>query len=298
MYGHHTKLCTEPIISCGIICFKIDKIQLPQIEKFLFNKYINIEDYNYKNINYYNKINFHCKDIKFVMIQRKNSLSYIEFLRGRYNEKDNFKITSMFELMSSNEVSLIKNNNFETLWDNLWKTKANLNIYLKEMNLSKKKFNYLNTNNLFKNLEAKYNSPEWGFPKGRRNKYENNNACANREFTEETNLLNYTQYDRINSIDEVFMGTDNVMYKHIYYIAGSNNHKLSFSEDNYEIGDIGWFTIDQILKLLRPYNKTKIDIINQIYFFLSVLCDKIDEKNNSKPNVKNDSKLSADSLFV
>lgn len=290
MYGHHTKACIEPIISCGIICFKMDKIQLPKIEKFLFNKYINIEDYNYKNINYYNKINFHCKDIKFVMIQRKNSFSYIEFLRGRYNEKDNFKITSMFELMSSNEVSLIKNNNFETLWNNLWKTTANLNIYLKEMNSAKKKFNYLNTNNLFKNLEAKYNCPEWGFPKGRRNKYENNNVCANREFTEETNLLNYTQYDRINSIDEVFMGTDNVMYKHIYYIAGSNDHKLSFSEDNYEIGDIGWFTIDQILKLLRPYNKTKIDIINQIYFFLSVLSDKINEKNDSKPNIN--------SLFV
>ena len=48
-YVHNTKDCDEPVISCGLICFKIDNLPLKKIDKFLVNKYINIEDYNYIN---------------------------------------------------------------------------------------------------------------------------------------------------------------------------------------------------------------------------------------------------------
>ena len=49
-------------------------------------------------------------------------------------------------------------------------------------------------------------------------------------------------------------------YKHIYYIAGSDEDELTTNFDNYEVDNIGWFTIDQVLNLLRK----KI-----------VLCDKL-----------------------
>lgn len=279
--GHSFKNCNEPIISCGIICFKLDCIPLNKIETFFYNKFINIEDFNYDNINYYNKINFHRNDIKFLMIQRKHSLSYIEFIRGKYDENNNEKINSMFELMAENEINNIKNNDFDHLWDTLWKETAKSKSFIKEYNNSKNKFNFLKNNNLFNNTESKYKEPEWGFPKGRRNKYENNYECANREFIEETNLSEFVQLDRINPIEETFKGTNGVKYKHIYYIAGTEQSELSYEFDNYEIGNIGWFTIDEILNLLRPYNKTKINIINQIYFFLSIICDKI--KTNKTP---------------
>lgn len=279
--GHFTKVCTEPITSCGIICFKIDNISLSKIDKFLINKYIDIEDYNYSNLNYYNKINFHRSDIKFLMIQRKHSFSYIEFLRGKYNENDETKLNSMFELMSKSEVEEIKNNDFDYLWNKLWNKTAQSKNFIKECNISKNKFNNLKNNNLLNNLESKYDSPEWGFPKGRRNKFENNNDCANREFIEETNLTNYTLFDRIKLMEETFTGTDLNNYKHVYYIAGSEELDLEYSLDNYEIGNIGWFTIDEILYLLRPYNKGKINIINQIYFFLSIMTDKINKKQLS-----------------
>lgn len=282
--GHHTKGCSEPIISCGIICFKINNLQLKKIQKFLFNKYINIEDYNYNNINYINKIDFHCKDIKFLMIQRKHSLSYIEFLRGRYNETDIEKLKKLFELMSKKEVNNIKINNFDFLWDRLWNETARTKTYMKEMIQSKNKFNYLKNNKIIENFESNYDNPEWGFPKGRRNKFENNINCANREFVEETNVTNYTYFDRINSIEETFLGTNNINYKHIYYLASSEEETLCYNFDNYEIGNIGWFTIDQILKLLRPYNESKINIINQIYFFISVITDKL---NNDTKKVIN-----------
>ena len=280
--GHNSKICNDPITSCGIICFKIDHLSTLKIKKFLVNKYINIEDYNYNHIDYYNKINFHRKDIKFLLIQRKHSLSYIEFIRGKYNETDSDKVINMFELMSEKEVENIKKFDFDYLWENLWKKTAKDKKFLKEIVLSKNKFDYLKTNNIIDKLTSKFSEPEWGFPKGRRIKYENNCDCANREFVEETNLLNYMQFDRISSIDETFNGTDNNLYKHIYYIAGSDEVELSTTFDNYEVGNIGWFTIDQVLTLLRPYNKTKINVINQLYFFLTIVTDKINEKHNSK----------------
>jgi len=279
--GHNSKSCNDPITSCGIICFKINHLPIPKIKKFLFNKYINIEDYNYNHIDYYNKTNFHRKDIKFLLIQRKHSLSYIEFLRGKYNENDMIKITNMFELMSEKEVKNIKTNEFDYLWNNLWKDTARSKTFLKEMSISNNKFNYLKKNNIIENLKSKYLEPEWGFPKGRRNKFENNNDCAHREFVEETNLLNYMQFDRIGIMEETFNGTDNNLYKHIYYIAGSDEDELTTNFDNYEVSNIGWFTIDQVLNLLRPYNKSKIDLINQLYFFLTVITNKINEKKNN-----------------
>jgi ADP-ribose pyrophosphatase YjhB (NUDIX family) len=215
------------------------------------------------------------------MIQRKHSLSYIEFLRGRYNELDENKIKNLFELMSKKEVEAIKKCNFETLWDNLWNDTARSKTFIKEMVISKSKFIFLKNNNIIDNLESKYDNPEWGFPKGRRNKFENNINCANREFYEETNLNNYTYLDRINAIEETFMGTNNVNYKHIYYLAGSDQENLYYDNNNYEIGNIGWFTIDEILKLLRPYNDSKVNIINQIYFFLVISFDKINKSVTS-----------------
>jgi ADP-ribose pyrophosphatase YjhB (NUDIX family) len=278
--GHNSKNCNEPITSCGIICFKINHLPINKIEKFLFNKYINIEDYNYNHIDYYGKINLQRKYIKFLLIQRKHSLSYIEFLRGKYDENNMKKISNIFELMSNKEVENIKNNDFEYLWDNLWKNTSRTKNFLKEMVISKNKYNYLKKNNIINNLISKYPEPEWGFPKGRRNKYENNHDCAHREFIEETNLSNYIQFDRIGTIEETFTGTDNNLYKHIYYIAGSDENYLTNNFDNYEVGNIGWFTIDQVLNLLRPYNKSKIDLINQLFFFLTIITDKISDKNS------------------
>ena len=83
---------------------------------------------------------------------------------------------------------------------------------------------------------------------------------------------------------EIFTGTDNILYKHIYYIAGSDENELSINFDNYEVSNIGWFTIDQVLNLLRPYNKSKINVINQLYFFLTIMSDKINNKNELSKN--------------
>jgi len=143
--GHINKSCNEPIISYGIICFNIANMSTFKIEQFLYNKFINVEDFNYQYLNYIQKINKYKDDIKFLLIQRKHSLSYIEFIRGKYDEKDYDNVKKICSLMSINELNIIKKSDFQILWDSVWNKTARNKNFLKEMNCSKKKFNYIKT---------------------------------------------------------------------------------------------------------------------------------------------------------
>jgi ADP-ribose pyrophosphatase YjhB (NUDIX family) len=283
--GHNNKNCTEPITSCGIICINIKNLPIKRLETFLYNKFIDIQDFNYKNLNFLNKLYKYKDGIKFLLIQRKHSLSYIEFIRGRYNEKDINNLIYLFSLMSKSEIENIKNNEFQILWDNLWRKTARNKNFIKELNNSKIKFNYCKRNNLFDNLNTTYETPEWGFPKGRRNRFEKNLDCAIREFEEETNYKNYVLYNRVNCIEEVFKGTNNIDYKHIYYLAGSDSDNIENINDIYEIGNIGWYTYDETIQLMRQYDITKIDIVNQIYFFIITVLEKISLLSPKKPQI-------------
>ena len=71
-----------------IICFNIKDKTIIDINNILYNQYIDIYDYNYKYINNVNNIDKYYDDIKLLMIRRKHSLTYIEFIRGRYNCND------------------------------------------------------------------------------------------------------------------------------------------------------------------------------------------------------------------
>jgi ADP-ribose pyrophosphatase YjhB (NUDIX family) len=290
--GHQVKSCDEPIISYGIICFNINSllnITNKKIENFFYNKFIDINEFNYSNINNIKLLPNYHNEIKILMIRRKHSLNYIEFIRGKYfTNKDS--ISSLLKLMTINENIKIRTKSFDELWEEIWIKTAKNKIFQKEYSISKSKFNKLkeyNFFNLFDNNESvsSYNDPEWGFPKGRRNPNEKNFNCALREFNEETNIdvNNIHLLERLNYLEEEYNGTDNVKYKHIYYLASSENElELNTDNDNqlYEIGDIGWFTISDAISKIRPYHNTKIIILNKIYFFIiNLLIDLGIEKN-------------------
>jgi len=277
-YGHTNKLCSEPITSIGILCFKILKdlnINYIDIEKYISKKYIKIDTFNFGHINNILKINYIKDKIKFLLIRRNNTLNFIEFVRGKYTKNDSEKLVSMFELMTQNEIDLIKNNNFDTIWNNLWKKTSNNKIYQKEYNKSKNKFNELKKSKKLEKLvkiKPLYESAEWEIPKGRRNNYESNIHCAKREFYEETNMNNneYKILTNLHSIQEKYFGTNGIEYKHVYYLSianSDNNIKNNFKTTN-EIGDIGWFTWEECTNLIRPYYKTKIELLNKIFLLI------------------------------
>jgi 8-oxo-dGTP pyrophosphatase MutT (NUDIX family) len=285
---HSLKDCTEPVISYGIICIKLDEslgISPCMIEKFLVNKIIDFKEYNFSNLKNLSKIDNYKNKIKFLLVQRKHSFSYVDFIRGKYNENNLNEIKNLLNLMSKKEIESILSNEFETLWNNLWEITAKNKYYQREFEESQIKFNIIKKFKLidlidFKNL---YETPEWGFPKGRKDKNETNLECALREFKEESGITpdKYLILNRLNTIEELVCD-QNKIYKLIYYLAITNDDiKLDINNkyQQYEIGDLQWLSFEELLPKIRPYFKEKINMIYQIYFLFLNLIENINNIN-------------------
>ena len=294
--GHNYNKCRDPTTSLGIISFRIKGNK----KKIDFNKILE-ENYwspgdDKINLNKVNLIHETRKDIKieFLLVQRKHSLGFIEFIRGHYNLSDLYSITMLFQQMSVEETSLIKKNrnNFENLWLYLWKDNGKLtkksSTVKEEYKKSEEMFNILNTREcnleeyvinldyILENIKPKWDDCEWGFPKGRRNLNESDLEAAEREFAEETNYTrkNFEIIRGIEPMTEIFNGTNGVKYKHSYFIAQQNDviddaiikEGNSFQEK--EIGNLKWFSYLDALSTIRPYHEDKKNILHSIYLFI------------------------------
>lgn len=330
-YGHTYSKCREPITSLGIINFKLN-FYTHKTTNFVnlfydeFGEHI-IDEYGNKNIitplsnnikcpvhnakmqsMYLRKFCFYQNSIKFLMIRRKNTLGYIEFIRGHYEPTDADSIVYLFQQMVKQEINMIEKYDIDILWNNLWSSGNDSKTYECEFKQSKEKFNKLKNGSLSydlyfytKNVDPEYDSPEWGFPKGRRNYHEKNLNCAIREFNEETNYKthDYKIMKRLHSLNEVFLGTNGIRYKHIYYISIASTDKDAVIDDTNpkqyeEIGDIGWFTYDEAINLIRPHHKQRKKILSQLYMFLinKIIEFEINEnKTSDKEKEKEEDKI-------
>lgn len=287
-YGHTFKLCSEPIISVGIICVKLDDSieNIIKLDTEITTRYEEIENFNYQRLKNLSKLNFYKDKIKFLLIEKKHSLNYIEFIRGLYEPHDIDRLSSMFKLMSNKEINFIKEKNFDLLWATLWEKTAKKKIYQKEFNTSKEKFNTLLASSKLDELlsiRSEYDTPEWEIPKGRRNPHETNLDCAIREFKEETsfNESDYILLNNFFSLQDDFIGTNGINYKHIYYISLLNTSKdLNLDNNlNNEVNSLKWCSWDEAISLIRPYYESKIKIINDVFLFILNLCEDYRQSN-------------------
>ena len=289
--GHIIKKCKEPQTSYGIICFKItgdwkmyQTILQIKYYKTNYNTHlnnINLYWFNNKNKDIKDDINDYIdklkKDIKILLIRRQHSIGYIEFIRGRYDINNEETIINLLEQMTYEERLFIINNNFNTVWEGLWKNTSRCKLYEKEFVKSYEKFNYIKTNyiHLLTSIKSKFDIPEWGFPKGRRNYMEKDFECAKREFMEESGLSEqeFLILYRIYPINEIFYGTNQIKYKHVYFFSASCcERELKINENKnqiQEIGDIGWFNYDEIMDLIRPYHIERKQIVEDLIYFLA-----------------------------
>ena len=245
---HTYKQCKHPITSNGVILYKKNEATS------------NLVDDKYK----------------FLMIQRKDTLGFIEFLRGKYKEFDTKYIIRLLEMMTICEVDKLKKFTFDELWDILWFNR-NMNHYKNEFEDSKKKFYRLknseenNLDSLISNANIVYLEKDWGFPKGRRNIRESDYDCALREFQEETGYSrdDYSVLKNIAPIEEIFYGSNGIRYKHIYYIGQSNKDvELKIDPENLhqctEISKVGWLSLAESLQKIRPYNEEKKKVLKKV----------------------------------
>lgn len=248
--GHTYKRCNLPITSCGVILFK-----------------------NNENFNEKDKLD---DRYRFLLIQRKDTLGFIEFLRGKYRETDYKYIQQLLEMMTVCEIDKLKKHTFDELWNILWFNR-NMNHYKNEYEDSKKKFNRIkerkehSLEELIMKSNITYIEKDWGFPKGRRNLRETDYDCALREFEEETGYQRdeYNVLKNIAPIEEVFYGSNGVKYKHTYYIGQSNKDiELKIDPENFhqctEISKVGWFSLAESLQKIRHYNEEKKKVLKKV----------------------------------
>ena len=287
--AHTSAICFHPKTSYGIINFKLTG-EFEKYNDIFKNKYI-IKDYNpiVNKINLYwfnNKnldkecgelINKIKDSIFFLLISRKNSLGYIEFIRGKYNIDNIENIKHLFEQMTDLEIANIIKNDFDILWDILWKKTARNKLFEKEYEISLNKFNEIKIKYYHEitNFRPKYPIPEWGFPKGRRNMTEKDICCAMRECHEETSLdlSEINILDRIYPLTEQFNGTNNIEYRNIYYLSIIDNIRdlnvYSTQKDYIEVDNVGWFKFNNTMNLIRPYHIEKKKIIDELIKFIA-----------------------------
>ena len=248
--GHLYNQCKTPITSSGIVAFR-----------------------------------YHNGNIQFLMIRRKDTLGFIDFMRGKYSLYNKDYIKNMVLQMTTNEKELLKKMSFQELWIKVWGDNNVSNQYKNEETVSKEKFNTLkkgvtvknNTYSLISIIEECNNSvswkeQEWGFPKGRRNFQEKDYDCAVREFCEETGYLKKDIYNvkNIFPFEEIFTGSNYKSYKHKYFIAymktsdtlQTNNFQKS------EVGKMEWKSYEDCMKVIRSYNLEKKRILTNIYHTL------------------------------
>lgn len=244
--GHTYRKCFEAIISLGIILHKV----------------------NYKSS---------YPDIRFLMIRRKDSIGYIEFMRGKYDIHDSAYMIKLLEIMTVQERENLLERDFDELLNDLIINK-NYRKFPHEYQEAKSKLIYMRKNDKLKQLienipeEFNWTEPEWGFPKGRRHLRESDYDCACREFEEETALLpkDYLIIRNIRPLEETYIGTNNIRYKHIYFIGMSTSNRMpKINKKNKtqmaEVGDIGWFTFSDAAKKIRPYQKNKLSVLEKSY---------------------------------
>jgi 8-oxo-dGTP pyrophosphatase MutT (NUDIX family) len=277
-HGHIFHQCKNPITSLGIIVFnnntKINTIKYNEESFENQSKEIESKEIESKEIE--------SKEIEYLMIRRRDSLGYVDFIRGKYPLFNKRYLLNIINEMTNNEKEKLLTKDFDTLWEELWGDYIGIQ-YRSEEKTSKEKFTTLNlgitllydTYNLesiIKLSNTSWTEPEWGFAKGRRNYNEKDLSCALREFEEETGYdktsLNLIQ--NILPLEEIFTGSNYKSYKHKYYLAKLDKQIQPVANfQKSEVSKVQWLTFNECLKKIRPYNLERIDILKKANHILT-----------------------------
>ena len=265
LIGHHYRNCVAPVYSFGIIAFRHKDSKWNQVEELSKN------DTNFTG--------FKSSDIEFLLIQRKDSIGYIEIIRGKYKNTDLQYIKDQISGTTQKEREKLLTMDFNDLWHDLWgeenqkyrhdHEQARLKLDELRAGIFIESINETVTlQSLFDCIPCAWDTPEWGFPKGRRNPNETDYDCASREFREETGLMSdqFRIFENMDPIRETFFGNNHIQYCHVYYIGWiPSSVKLNLNKSNkllcQEVSNIGWFSLEDALTKIRSTNIEKREIL-------------------------------------
>ena len=266
--GHVYRQCPDPLTSYGVILFRMRRA----------------EEYSQVPL------------VEYLMICRSHTFGYVEFIRVNFDVHNEAYIRQLLSEMTLVERELIRSKPFSFLWADLWRNAQSHSSHSPEYQRVHNRFNLLRESSLFKKLDkligTEWDSPEWGFPKGKRNYNETSLACALREMAEETGiskdahdafrvLIRHTHSNDsccemgLNEPEvEMFQGTDGRKYRHVYFLAEANasHHDImnvSVDPTNIlqtrEVSDVRWLSYDECIKHIRSYNTAKLALLARVH---------------------------------
>jgi len=274
--GHQFHQCKLPITSYGIIAFRI--------KDPAWTLSIGLSTNSGKS---HNGIDSLAQNVEFLLIKRKDSLRFVDFIRGKYTISDETYLKQLLSNMTISERELLRTSTFDDLWKHVWGA-ISVRNYKNDYENSYEKFQAITVatedkpsilHRLLDSTTTIWTEPEWGFPKGRRNPRESDEECSIREFEEETGILR-NQFKIIKNIEpliESFYGDNGVNYCHKYLLA-QMHPSIEFSSIDAnphmirEIGDIQWLSIDNALRNIRSENVEKREILLRVSGVLRNYC--------------------------
>ena len=275
--GHIYSNCSVPITSIGVIAFRNS------------SEYEKIKEENKKGEC---ECECQCKPenkYEYLMIQRTDSFGYVEFIRGKYSLYNCQYIKNIIDEMTVHEKNNILTKPFNELWSLLWGEYSGIQ-YRGEEQVSKNKFVQLkngiemssgvkyNLETLVSSSTTKWETAEWGFPKGRRNHQEKDLDCGFREFEEETGYDKFSlkQIHNVIPYEEIFIGSNIKSYKNKYYLSYMSRDTIQKNEyQTSEVKNMKWLSYKECMDIIRPYNVEKKNIITSVNNTLNkfVICD-------------------------
>jgi ADP-ribose pyrophosphatase YjhB (NUDIX family) len=246
--GHNFSACRKPLTSSGIITYR----------------------HNDDN------------KLEYLMVCRKHTYGYIDFMRGKYSINNKDHIKDIIYEMTITERNNIHTLSFIEIWLDLWGSDRNA-YFMNEKTFANEKFksiskgvyinqDFYNIHSLLDECKSSWITPEWSFPKGRKNYKESIKHCALREWSEETGFhkTDVQMIENISSYDEVVIGSNYQSYKDIYYIGKFIGKTITpIIYQRIEISDAKWMTYEEVCKHIRPYHLERLKIIKVVNTLLN-----------------------------
>lgn len=267
--GHIHKTCNHPTTSYGVICYRV----MPDGQ------------------------------VRYLQIQRKDSLSYVEFLRGKYNHKNRNYVVQLLQNMTRDERRMLCEGTFPELWERLWQTDRGRRNYMREFNHAERQYNTLKAGYLLESrtgetrfvclrelverdcCDSPHTEPEWGFPKGRRSINESDFHCALREFREETGVAPQTLQlaHGSRSFEETFTGLNRTRYRHVYYVARLDDAAVADAvgvdprnaAQAREVRRVAWFDYEAAQDNIRETNVERKELFKRVHNMITGQCGRM-----------------------